>query len=1299
MACPNRNLQEYKDLKEAVGSDVLAHYLWNKNNGNPLSETPEGKPSELYKELLEKHNGDIVKALEEKAKFYTKQHLDSNPWIKSGIEPKAIKEVISDIYKAPNSINRDKLKVSEEDRLNESKTKKALGYKKVFTYDGSIEFKKKIKAFNDINGTAHMTGKVVNTPLGDFSVEFLFNPRPKVAPIGDNGLYPVNHAYDIYKAPKLVNTKLSKEDAYIANNEYQTNKLREDISSAKDISLKAMMQERITRLEKDLKKYKEDKRDDIIFSQAGREMKMASLLLEQAKVNTIDIQQGLYLAEHVKKMVALWSNTDFLNNLLDEYVSPLPNQTTVTQEKIKNLNGTANELNLRATKILKDLIVKFANQELNKEVTEESLFGATTDVWMGSANTMDIGRMGKDIGNMFSKVKRNVASDTRVAYDNWEKVINDKVGKLSKSDHNLLMQEKDGKLTGNLVQPIHQDYFDAREAQKPEDVKDKQGWVRYFKWINKHSIALDPRKLFLEDYNDNREPGKQRFTDKDRLAHIEELKKELGDKLYEKYYNEAQRKHNRFIQQREATNADVISKADGLGMSVEAYMDEWNTRWSPYSAVEYMQTGQGKIINGEKVKVQGHKNLEVVTRRFVDGQKTKWYDSKYENLLSKPELLEAHETIMDAMHELKEYLPEWVRKSMQVNSLPAIMKTFVQKVAGKNVSLLQGLGDKIQEMFYETGFDDRLSKNIDPNTGREDISPKIRFVKQNIPLEERSLDLPTIVKAFAYMAETYRHKSLMTPVADAVELLVNNMEELKLDPQGNVKPTAAGNDWAKSGELKNFKAAMISSIETFREMQKPALRSESKTMTREDKRKKKDLDEDYLSIISMHQSGKIGEEEMNKQLASITVKQENLGHYFSYTKMGNSLLVFNQLRGMGWNVGAGIARTIFGTITNLTHAASEQDYTVKEHKQAALLVHTPFSDSSKKISILMRKFDQLKDYKELAQKGHDVSKGGWKEKFYPMEIMRSAEYSIRAEVMTAMMLHKKVMDKNGKEIPLLDAYDKNGEWDTEKMGENNSWNGSHKDETHNRERRKWEIRMDAVQERLHGNYNPATTMMAKRTFLGKALLQYRSWLPESIAVRWEKEKFDDNLDRIVKGRWRSYKDYFNHQGGALQGSLGIIYELGRKLTGQRTTFDKQVSEDFTETDSANMKANLQEVSIYLSMYAATIALKAMFAGDDKHNKMAGSAMFWINEIDRMQGDISLYASPSGTVRIVNNILPSATLATDVIALTHAVHKYAMDDNENSSKDLLSVGKKVGKLVPGLAAGESLWGSASHLQER
>jgi hypothetical protein len=90
MACLHLNipsvLNNYKELKEVFNSENVAYSLLSKNNEFGLEYTPKGESSELYKSLLNQTK-DRSKALQLKAKYYTKSYLEKDNWIEKGVEP------------------------------------------------------------------------------------------------------------------------------------------------------------------------------------------------------------------------------------------------------------------------------------------------------------------------------------------------------------------------------------------------------------------------------------------------------------------------------------------------------------------------------------------------------------------------------------------------------------------------------------------------------------------------------------------------------------------------------------------------------------------------------------------------------------------------------------------------------------------------------------------------------------------------------------------------------------------------------------------------------------------------------------------------------------------------------------------------------------------------------------------------------------------------------------------------------------------------------------------------------------
>jgi hypothetical protein len=80
--CPNINLPEYKEMSSIFG-DEIATRLWVINNGNPISEAPNGKPSILFQKFMNE-GLSRKQAFQYKSRIYTKPFRDKyGDWTKT----------------------------------------------------------------------------------------------------------------------------------------------------------------------------------------------------------------------------------------------------------------------------------------------------------------------------------------------------------------------------------------------------------------------------------------------------------------------------------------------------------------------------------------------------------------------------------------------------------------------------------------------------------------------------------------------------------------------------------------------------------------------------------------------------------------------------------------------------------------------------------------------------------------------------------------------------------------------------------------------------------------------------------------------------------------------------------------------------------------------------------------------------------------------------------------------------------------------------------------------------------------
>jgi hypothetical protein len=107
----------------------------------------------------------------------------------------------------------------------------------------------------------------------------------------------------------------------------------------------------------------------------------------------------------------------------------------------------------------------------------------------------------------------------------------------------------------------------------------------------------------------------------------------------------------------------------------------------------------------------------------------------------------------------------------------------------------------------------------------------------------------------------------------------------------------------------------------------------------------------------------------------------------------------------------------------------------------------------------------------------------------------------------------------------------------------------------------------------------------------------------------------------------------------------------------------------TDVDKANLKKNAMELNIYLSILALTMLLKYMKDDDDEEDAMF--LTFMINNLNRLQTDITFYTSPLSFEKLQRNSIPAFGFITDIARLNKAAYKYIMGrDGENGSTTFL-----------------------------
>jgi len=358
----------------------------------------------------------------------------------------------------------------------------------------------------------------------------------------------------------------------------------------------------------------------------------------------------------------------------------------------------------------------------------------------------------------------------------------------------------------------------------------------------------------------------------------------------------------------------------------------------------------------------------------------------------------------------------------------------------------------------------------------------------------RSYDITKILTAFTKMALNFEYKSKIEGGVKLVHSYVNNMLESYDTQEGLSKKDSKGNKIMTKGQLKHIKDAVDNYVEVaFYQNTKPDQSLISKKVYSTKEKELKDKYDNKLKDLELELSqNKINKVDYELKSNLIKEKRAKLGANVSMQNVGKALLKYNQIRGMGWNVFSGITNLVYGWVSNTVHAAGGEDFTGEELRKARFVsifgVKNP--KVRNKVWKLMNRFDVLKESSEhtsgilKADKKKYIGFGN----LGPYEIQKSSDYTVQSELMLAVMYNTKVTTKDGKEITLYEAFDENGDWNTELMGDDSSWNGDVDVSTDNSNIHKVAFKLTQLVKLLHANVDPNSPILIKSHVLGQMLM-------------------------------------------------------------------------------------------------------------------------------------------------------------------------------------------------------------------
>lgn len=1119
---------------------------------------------------------------------------------------------------------------------------------------------------------------------------------------------------------------------YIQTLSDRIKKLQDNIRKAKETEDYIKVEALEWQLEQEQDKYRNIKDTQSLVhlaDKADEDMQVVDRFLN-APMNSEDIV-------YVRNIVNFWSNAK--EHIFDErHNNSLPLATLY--------GGIESKAEVRALQLF-EIEKKFLQGEikkyLGKDADIDKIFEDYKDINVLQKNLRDISTYDNTLLNTIwasLKLANNDTLDEGTALlGNLEEQLDRVIPELRKLGNKELFEPyrqltERGKATNHLVNPFTPDFYKEKAKVLRRINDDNRGTTvnDYVKWLRKNGMNTNIRKIFPLDGVVTKETTKAR----------EEMRTKLGAGIYDYWFVKQQTKIDKYNKAKDAY-LEILMDENGfktreeLINSKEPYnsYQAWTKRNSPYTLEEVVF--EGKKFKDDYFNLRNKDYYEVIPDNEA------YFDNNFTVIANNPILLEFYNKVDEVFNYLKKYVPLDQQKTLAYRGIPSIEKAMIEMYSERGMQLgFAPIGDALVKSM-QTSFADVTATETDILTGKakRDLRiPIIRdsykeiqnyvdvktaeYIEQNkkAPSDEQikefeedvideisrrnSFDLGKILKVYTSLALAHKHKSKIEDSIKIANTVLDSYQEMRTRPDGTPetdRQTGAIQRKAKGESFLNTKESLDNFVSN---VMYGDVRDEEgkgkKIYTPTEKKQRAEYTRLINSLDTQFEQGLIEEDVYLSAKDNLQKQLSGLGKTMIYSKAGDNVLKYIQLKLMGWNVLGGVSNMGFGYIANQLEAAGGQFITRAELNDAyrmtgsSVVKNATFnkveSDTAKKIRNGMNKWDVMKEAsQELYTSSTPSSMTKSTQWLQPYNMNQRTEYLNQAPLMIALAKKTKVQTNAG-EISIWEGYDNNFNWNTEKYG-------AEPTEAINKMR----MRLDQIIKRTHGNYDNLSPLLAKRKFLGRAASQFRTWMFESIATRFEAERYDDILDGYVKGRYRSVGTVFT---GTKLGQFapelmkGILKQWSLGLLFKNADFKKLIDgNNIKEIDAINMNKVAKEITFAINIYLFLLLITALIGDDDDDKEMVN---ILINQGTRLKTDLVMYLNPMEARNIIKDPIPAMSVVSDVNKWFSSVGGLFTDEDE------VKAGVHAGdsrfaratmKLIPFASKVESTTNSASQVFDK
>jgi hypothetical protein len=950
-----------------------------------------------------------------------------------------------------------------------------------------------------------------------------------------------------------------------------------------------------------------------IYNEAERNLIEIEKILNKPKLSPAEFNDSV---TKLKMWIKSGDFSEETHMFLDEEMR----DSEIIQDKFSDISRRAALLMPKLLNKGKVILSNGVNSTFNTGLTFEQIISLPHKLGAWFKNTLSLNRVGQALAQYVAKIV-NEANDS--AYREV-KIKSRDLAELYKSmkssgfNESLFFQTTDVEIddikhktpTGRLVHKFSQKYFsDKHDNQNVSFRKNNQ-------------FTIDPTKL-----NDPK--------------YIKEIETNLGVIGTKEYIEKAKTAYENYLKVRE-DHISVEYGEEELTNEQKADLEVWERNNSPIYRIKAINNAKG----GSIYDVVGKDTfLVIVPKRFTkSGVDLGYYDTNFEQIEAIPVAYEFYKKAKEITNTAQKLYGHSDLKSTSLTFIEADMLAKLNKV-GVPEFLTKEL---VNEILGELEGGKPLKEKIDPITGKpirtirlgtstidgmikelynkKKLETQLKLDRELDDTERKQLyidasneifnkmntdkDSGTLFKSLNLLnlaATTYKHSVMIEDMVNVAmtylpNSTVNTGDEI-IDSKGNT---------VGQGYIDNLKEMVDYFLKEayYKQPKGDTSKNLFTVTTKQDKQRQKEIKQ----LLENPNITKEEQDILNREL-------DSLGTRVTTNSLVKGLMSFMRLKGMGWNIPAGIANLAIGKITNMYKAAEGRLYNMKEWLQAESMLYT----QSKKFNKVTENYNILGDILYEFKQSNKFDEGkNWffklTKSIKPYAIQTATEKSNQGTVMIAMMLHAKVTNDKGETKSMWEAINENGTLSDEWVFENKRGADAITAMV---------TRVKSQIQEIHGDYtNP---LMVKDTLAGRMGSMFRLWFFEAFHSRFGVEKMDYNRNITTKGRYRTWVE------------LTKKYKLNPSAI-----YKAWKTGELSEVDKANMKVNLAELSTLVLSFGLYALMKKGMCGDDKKCKNANIAQLSImNIMQKINKDIQFYYNPKAWSDLIKNPTSMTSLLDDM----------------------------------------------------